>query len=89
MLCSGKRSAVSVWRNSQPTCNAKGALKAQAVGQLLGDAVWEASLLREVSASELRWFVLYTRSSLSKFSDPRGADLSFPSLSGVMRNFFV
>ena len=36
------------------------ALKAQAVGQLLGDAVWEASLLREVSASALRWFVLYT-----------------------------
>ena len=36
------------------------ALKAQAVGELLGDPVWEASLLRVVSAEVLDYLIRYT-----------------------------
>ncbi len=36
------------------------ALKAQAVGDLLGDPVWEASLLRVVSAEVLDYLIRYT-----------------------------
>ena len=35
------------------------ALKAQAVGELLGDAVWEASLLRMVSCEVLDYLIRY------------------------------